>query len=159
LRKAEFYNKDKHDWIRDLQAAGLQYEIEILEELANGDEIGTAETEWIVEALRCGAHLLNKTQGGDGGQLGRRWKWTEESRRKMAEQRSGCGNPNWGRPRSAEMKRKSGESQLGKVVSPESRAKLSAALMGRKLSAETRAKMSASRKGVPRGPRTIGGSV
>jgi hypothetical protein len=45
---------------------GLKYEILILEEFENNDNLSKAEMEWIAEARRVGVQLTNHTDGGDG---------------------------------------------------------------------------------------------
>src|SRR6266436_3119666 len=64
-----FLNKErtyKANWIRQLQSLGLNYEIEVLEDLESADRLAEAEMEWIAECRRQGVALTNLTDGGEG---------------------------------------------------------------------------------------------
>ena len=62
----KFANSHKGNWIIQLQALGLMYEVEILEEFGSAESLSGAEVEWIAAARAAGVDLTNKTAGGEG---------------------------------------------------------------------------------------------
>lgn len=145
----------KLNWLLSLKAAGLQPEIEVLEDLGENSPKETwqeAERFWISYLISIGARLTNLTIGGEGlhGLV-----FTEEHKRKI-------GDAHKGRKRSIETLTRMAESrrgipvdhllrysqgQIGKKLSADHRAKIAAAGVGRRHSAETKARMSAVAKG------------
>jgi len=63
LRKDRTY---KANWIRSLQAVGLDYEVEVLEECDTVDALNEAERFFIGYFRMVGARLTNLTVGGEG---------------------------------------------------------------------------------------------
>jgi hypothetical protein len=59
-------------WVQQLQAVGLDYEIVVLEELAEDSALQAAERWWIAYGKGCGWPLTNQTAGGEGGRRFRR---------------------------------------------------------------------------------------
>ena len=108
----------KASWIKSLLAAGLDYEIVVLEEVSTRGALGGAERFWVAYGRVCGWPLTNLTDGGE-----RDFGVSPEARKKIS------------------------ASKLGHTVSLETRQKISAARRGSVLSAETRAKIAAAAKG------------
>lgn len=59
-------------WVKQLQAAGLDYEIVVLEELPDDSAIGVTERWWIAYGKACGWPLENLNAGGGYGRQFRR---------------------------------------------------------------------------------------
>lgn len=59
-------NKDRVDWLRDLQAAGSEPELTILEK-SNDEDWQEAECKWIAIGREEGWPLTNISRGGSGG--------------------------------------------------------------------------------------------
>jgi group I intron endonuclease len=92
-----------------------------------------------------GGHVTNSMKGKHH---------TEESKRKISNQKQGTKNHNFGKPRSGEEKLKMSESQkgyksinFGKCRSEETKRKISESLKGRHCSEETKQKLSECKKG------------
>lgn len=148
-------------WLRQLQKAGLTYEVVVLEEPPE-HELDDCERRWITYGRLSGWRLTNKTDGGDGAARGeanvakrpevraklkaaqaKRLPISEATRQKM--QRAARERPRL--PHTEETKAKIRQSNLGKVVSEETKAKQSAAHTGFKHSDEAKSKMSVWRTG------------
>lgn len=127
----------KNAWLHLLFAAGLDYEIVVLEEVASKDALAYTERFWIAYGRSCGWPLTNLTDGGDG--------WS--GRRHSADARARLRAASLGRRQSPETVAKRVAKNRGQKRSPETRAKMSAWQIGKKLSLETRAKISAARRG------------
>jgi hypothetical protein len=154
VRNCTHFDTPRDQWIRELRGAGLQPDCMVLEEFENRDACDAGERYWISRASSRGLGILNRTAGGQRGEL------SDESRERI-------GAKNRGRVPSAEARAKmsaSAKARTGRVVSAETRAKISesnkgkghslewraaqAALMaGRKASPATKAKMSSSQRG------------
>jgi hypothetical protein len=76
----------KGRWIADLQRAGLQYEILVLEEHLAAEPLAEAEQFWIAYFRSLGCRLTNLTVGGEGTP-GRRYDLA--ARLEMSRQRRG----------------------------------------------------------------------
>lgn len=124
----------KSSWIKSLLAAGLDYEIVVLEETSR-EALCDAERFWIAYGRACGWPLTNLTDGGDG------------ALNPSAETRAKRSAALKGRYMSPEHRARIGDAHRGRVKSPEERRRLSEALRGKKRSAESIAKQFASRKG------------
>lgn len=136
------------NWIRSLQALGLDYEVVILEECANA-QLDELERFWIAYGRASCWPLTNLTRGGDGFT----GKHTEETRRKMSAARQG-------HPFSAESRAKLSnslriyyaktpervESLRNRVFTEEWRSKISSKLKGREITTEWRSKVSATKR-------------
>lgn len=86
-------NNHKTNWIRQLLALGLKYDIEILEEFNSFIFLNKAEIEWIAEARRQGCPLVNLT-GGGGGSIG--FKHSEEFSKNLSKRMKGGISPHKG---------------------------------------------------------------
>lgn len=137
----------KGEWVRALVAAGVRYEIRVLEEFGDGDMLNDAECFWIAQARALGWPLLNVKSGGVGGAG---LQHTEQSKRRISEAKRG-------RKPTPQETEKNRAAQLARYAieprSLECRQKLSAALRGRAPSAasmkrtpEWKANMSAAQK-------------
>lgn len=119
----------KANWIRQLKAIGLDYEIEVLEELSSSDELNDAEVFWIQYFRFIGCRLTNLTDGGDG----------TPGRKRSLEERQRVSEALRGRKLTIEHKAKLSRIRRGKptpwmvgrVVSDATRAKISKSLTGR----------------------------
>lgn len=56
----------KANWIRQLLAQGLSYDIVVIEEFDSQSELDTAEEFWIAYFASIGCDLTNKAKGGQG---------------------------------------------------------------------------------------------
>lgn len=161
-------NTHKANWIRSMQARGLQYGYTLLNTLPSLDDMYKCEEYWISYFRQIGCELTNAT---DGGEREANRVISEESRKRMseahvgkpspkkgkvcwtAEQRKEIGDRQRGRPGkkwSEESKKKMSERCKGRSVSPEAREKISKTLTGRKLGPrdpEIGKKIAASRRG------------
>lgn len=151
--------KHIHNWIRDIRADGLDYEIDVLESFDLTDDVrdrlNEAERFFIAYWRYIGADLLNVTDGGDGGNL-------------PGERNSFYGKKH--RPETIEANRRA---HLGKRTKGTTGMKLSEAtrvkmrgprphttgknhpMFGKKHSEETRQKISAKGNGRKHSPETI----
>lgn len=129
----------KSRWILGLHAAGLDYEVSVLEECAAAKELEAAEQRWIAYGRVFGWPLTNLTDGGDGA-VG--CKHTAESVERGIVKRRG-------RHISAETRAKMSAAKKGKTLSPEHRQKIADSNIGKKMSAQTMAKRLATRFGKP----------
>lgn len=143
------------NWVRELQALGLDYEIVVLEYLPNDTAFREAEPRWIAKLRAEGCDLTNATIGGEGV-IGRRH--TEESKKKMSLARKGRPfseahkqalskarqgiklNLSDDRRRQISDSKKGNKYRLGAVVPEEMRARISAKLTGRKMPEEEKIK-------------------
>ena len=75
-----------HRWISKLQAAGLEYQILVVEKVER-TSLAQAECEWISECRRQGVQLLNLTNGGEGASG---FKQTSETIKKRSQALSFC---------------------------------------------------------------------
>jgi hypothetical protein len=112
--------------------------------------------------------LRNLTDGGDGASGAKRSEefvaklrarmnsadhpfrgknHSEETRRKMSENRRGSNNPQWNKPMSDEVREKISKANTGKKRSSEVKESISLALTGRKHSEETRQKIAEGNRG------------
>jgi hypothetical protein len=161
------------DWLRQLVALGLRYEVRVLEEVESF-ALDEAERRWIEIARREDWPLTNMTDGGDGmggykmpmeRRLRLKEEWATGKRKHSPEVIAGLKALKTGVPRSEETKAKIREA----CRRPEAVAKMSAAnkgkerteahrlaaglaRKGKRPSAETLAKLSAARKGKKRPP-------
>lgn len=152
-------------WIRELQAEGLTYGVQVLS-VCEPDDLDDAEIFCIAYGRHQGWPLTNATDGGDGQSRGyvpspeacAKLSAAGRGRSFSAETRAKISAANRGRHSvSAETRAKMSAAKLGTPLSPEHRAKLSAVRKGKPRSAETRAKISATKKGKPRAPRAYAG--
>ena len=150
----------KTHWIRQLKAAGLSYEIEILETLPNAERLAEAEQEWIAAARAAWVPLTNLTDGGEGS-MG--YRPTAATLQRLRDSHLGKKNPHKGiaksaatlakwmismqkyRQHSETTKAKLSAAAKRRMNTPEGKAQLALAVdASREKSAETRAKISAS---------------
>lgn len=118
----------KANWIRQLLAAGLEYQIVVLEAFASTGGLAEAERDWIAAACAVGVELTNLTLGGEEV---RSWKQQASA----AKQR--------GVPKSASWRANISAGLKGKKKSLAHCAKLKAACALRQpISSETKAKLS-----------------
>lgn len=129
----------KTRWIQSLINLGLKYEILVLEEFENNENLYEAEHEWITEAKRIGVRLTNHSNGGSG----------MTGYRHTAETKARLSLTSKGRVVSEETRLKISIANTGKHMSEESKIKMSVAKKGKPLSKEHRATMSLQRKGRP----------
>jgi group I intron endonuclease len=106
------------------------FELSVLEECANEEQLDEAERKWIRE-LGTFRREYNMTEGGDGL---KGYRHTEETKRKMSESRKGARNPFYGRtdwrrqgPLSEATKEKLRKAHLGLKHTEAARAKISEA--------------------------------
>ena len=66
-------------WVKSLQALGLDYEITVLETVSSEEELPITERWWIAYGRACGWPLTNLTDGGE------HYKLTEEGQRRLRE--------------------------------------------------------------------------
>jgi len=142
-------------------AAGLNYEVRVLEEVAQQDDLDEAEVRWIAHGRAQGWPLTNLTAGGERGvrsqetrdklralKTGKPCPWlvernqSEEHRAKVRASKTGKSRA----PFSDEWRRHLSEGKKGRPKSAAHRAALSAAQVGRVVSEETRRKISETRK-------------
>lgn len=118
-------------WIKKLHTEGREYQVLILEQLAEGTPtkfLGEVEKMYISSLQQIGHQLTNISPGGLGGNV---WQWTDEAKEKQRQFRLG-------RKESDETKEKVGLASASREKTPEWRAKISASLTGRKISEEAR---------------------
>ena len=125
-------NLHKVRWIKQLQAAGLMYEIEVLEEFESSKGLSEAEMEWIAAARKAWVPLTNLTDGGEGafgiirpdavrlrisaGLIGfKRPPFTVEHRAKISENSKNRPPPFLGRSHSVESREKIAAAKRGGV--------------------------------------------
>ncbi len=135
LNLARDPNLHKVRWIQQLQALGLSYRIDVLEEVGDGD-INAAEIRWIAYGRAQGWPLTNLTNGGDG-QSGR--VFSAETRAKMSAVRTG-------KKASATTREKIRQSKLGRSR-PDRAGQPFCDWTGRSHTDETRAKIRAALAG------------
>lgn len=112
-----------YNWLRQLLAASLKPEVEVLETCESAKVLSEVEQFYIAYFRMVGCRLTNLTDGGEGT-VG--WIPTKETKEKI------------------------GRSHIGKVLSAETRALMSAQRKGRPHSAAHNAAVSASKVGVPK---------
>lgn len=152
-------NRQGHrtNWILELRNAGFNYEIRVLEEVANQSELPTREVLWIAHLRAAGHHLTNHTDGGEGTPG---YRPEAEARHERSERMKDwrpspamieAARRTWtGRKHSEETRKKMSLSHSGYVTSAETKQKISAIHAGKKLSSEHRAKISRAKIGKPR---------
>jgi hypothetical protein len=64
--RAALETSHKASWIKQLQALGLRYEIEVVEEFISHEGLYEAEQEWIARAVELGIPLTNLKDRGPG---------------------------------------------------------------------------------------------
>lgn len=110
----------KGNWLRQLAASGLTYEVVVLEATTQTD-LAVVECFWISQGRGLGWRLTNLTGGGKGGQLGRpAWNrglklppsWNK-GRKMPREEWLGRGFDRTGRPHTAATRTKMRERQRG----------------------------------------------
>ena len=106
-----------YNWLRQLLAAGLKPEVEVLETHETAEALVEAERHFIAYFRSIGCNLTNATEGGDGS-VG--YQHTEESKQKQRAKMS------------------------GRRLTPEHRSGISRGISGRSVSPATRLKLSAS---------------
>lgn len=84
LKYSLIANTHKNNWIKSLLAKNLMYEIEIIEENIDLNDLSTREIHWIIHYKNLSVNLTNGTDGGEGA-LGR--EVSEETRRLMGEKK------------------------------------------------------------------------
>jgi hypothetical protein len=152
----------KSRWIRSLLAAGLEYQIRVLEEVADEDaeHLGLFERYWIAQAREVGWRLTNATDGGDGTpglrcpeERRARISAAKRGKKLSAEVRARMSAAQRKRPMTPSRREKivngTRKYWLGRKHTPESLAKMSAAHKGREVSVEQRRKISAASGGRP----------
>ena len=135
----------KNSWIKSLLAVGIEYVIEILEQVSTAEKLGVRERFWIARGRAVGWRLTNATDGGDG----------TPGLVRSPQHRAKVSAALRGRKLTAEHRERIGAAQRGKVLTPECRAKLSLVRTGYRESAATRAKKSASHMGLRHAPDVI----
>lgn len=133
------------NWIRSLKKLGMEYGIEVLEEVADGNAAIEAEKFWISYWRFVGADLTNLTDGGDGLPG---WRPSAETRQKMRVASTGRFHDAETRQRISETKR--GEKKPYMVTRNQRadiRHKVSVALLGHSTSEETRSKIGDANRG------------
>lgn len=143
------------NWIRELTALGLDYEIVVLEYLPNNTAFREAEPRWIAKLRAEGYDLTNGTAGGDGiwghrhsvetrkkMSVTRKGRvFSEEHKQALSKARQGIKlNLSDERRRQISESKKGNKYRLGAVVPEEMRARISAKLTGRKMPEEEKAK-------------------
>lgn len=134
----------KANWIRQLQALDLEYEIDALEKFTNSEALLRAEVGWITHYRKSGANLTNMTDGGEG-----LLNPDKETRSRMA--KASKGN-RYGLGSGANKGRVLTVGHKAKIAA--SRRKQPPPMEGKKHSEETKAKIAASMEGKNRGPRS-----
>jgi hypothetical protein len=97
----------KTNWIKGLVAAGLNYQVVVIQELDGPEGLGEVETGWIRYFRETGHPLTNLTDGGEGGYL------SEDTRRKISAKSRGRKMP----PRSEEYRKKQSLAHMGREFS------------------------------------------
>jgi hypothetical protein len=150
LRRAG--NSHKANWIRQLQALGLRYEIEVLEEFATAERLYESEQEWIAAARAAGCDLTNKSDGGPGP-LGVKYDADVIERMSAAQKRRyhspGSIHPRRGRTHTPEARAAIAAGHRGRKLASEHRAKIGDAVRGQKRTEQQRAALSKKRGGRP----------
>lgn len=72
----------RQNWIRSLDADGITYRIEVIQQFSESDILYDAERFWILYFRRMGCPLTNLTDGGEGTAG---YRHTDEHKRKMSE--------------------------------------------------------------------------
>lgn len=123
----------KANWIQQLQALGLKYEIVIIQELDGPEILSQAEVFWIAYFRQLGCNLTNATDGGEG---------------------------TLGREVSAATKELHRQHALGKVATQETRDRMASMKKGRPLALSHRERISLGRQGCKnKSPMTVEGKV
>lgn len=128
-------------------AAGLSYEIAVLDIRDSADGLNEAERWWIAYGRASGWDLTNHTDGGEGT---RGLVFTKDHRAKLSaahkgrkltvEHREAIGKGHIGRPTTARMRQRTAEANRSRAWSDEAREKLRTFHLGRSPSASARAK-------------------
>ena len=131
------YNNHKSNWIQSLLQIGLTPSMEII------DEVPISEWEfWEKHYMKLfksfGADLVNSTEGGRGGKDNHNPSELTRERMRIAQ---------LGKKHTEESKKKMSENRKGIIVSDETRKKLSEVGKGRKMSAESIAKTASANRG------------
>lgn len=129
----------KAEWIRGLQADGIQPQFRVLEVAFTRLGLALAERSWIAFYRARGVDLTNMSSGGEGVHG---FTQSPESIKKSADKRRGRKMP-------PEVCEKNRIAHLNQTFSAEHRRKISEAGKGRAKSAEWRARMSALRRQMP----------
>ena len=138
---ADKQRNHRTNWLSSLKTEGLKPNMILL------DRVPSAEwQQWerhYISQLREEFHLVNETDGGDGG-----INLSEDGRRKISAANKGKKKP----PRSEEHSRRISESNKGKIQSDETKRKRSLSMMGKRFPGrvhtdEYKRKMSESTKG------------
>jgi hypothetical protein len=152
----------RNDWVGSLLAAGLMYEIAVLETCAAETELNDCEQWWIAYGRSCGWHLANHTDGGDGMSGFKHDEDTKQrlseklkARRLSPEHKAKIGAAHKGRTYSEETLAKMSASGKVKVFTSEHRANASKAMTGRVFSDEHKAKIGAANTGKKMRPESI----
>lgn len=145
----------KNSWIKALLAAGLDYEVVVLE--ADPGDLQGAERFWIAYGRACGWPLTNMTDGGDGvlnpsADTRARRAQALRGRRLSPTHRSRIAAALRGRAKSREAVAKTAAALRGKKRSPESVRRQFASRAGYRHTPETIAKIRASNLGQKRPP-------
>lgn len=130
-------------WIKKIRDKGTDYNISILEDLVESEELLVEAERFYISYFRSlGIPLLNLTNGGEGVSG---YRHTDDARQKMSLSKKGKPAAA-GTIAAASMRWHGADNpKFGKTLSAEQRAFLSALRKGKKLSEETRQKMSRSR--------------
>lgn len=142
----------KANWIRELLAAGLAYDIVVLEQVVDSALLDAAERRWIAHGRAQLWPLTNLTEGGDGP--------TEPRPEAVKEKiREACRKPeaiakmraaNVGRSWTEEHRKNASTAKKGYVHTPEARAKMSVSRTGAIFTPEHRANIAATKLDKPR---------
>lgn len=142
----------KANWIRELVCLGLNYDIEVLEEVEGAGDLDAAEIRWIAHGRSMRWPLTNLTSGGDGP--------TEPRPPEViAKIRAACRRPeaiakmraaNLGRKQTDEHRKNASLARIGKKPTPTARANMAAAQRGRKHTPEDIEKTRQAKIGKPR---------
>lgn len=125
-----------YNWLRQLLAAGLKPEVEVLERHETAEALDEAERHFIAYFRSIGCDVVNLTSGGDGS-VG--YRHTEQSKQKQRAKMAG-------RKLTPEHRASISQGMMGHLVSKAARAKSSESQRGRILTAEHRSKLSAAQK-------------
>lgn len=147
-------NRHSACWVRQLKSLGLDYEITVIEECLEANELSASEQFWIAYFKSLGCNLTNATAGGDGA-VG--YRHTAEAKSKMsalAKKRtygpvSEVARKNMiaaQQNRSAETRARISAAKKGHAVRPETRAKIAAKNTGWTPTPQMRVKMSTALK-------------
>lgn len=147
----------KANWIRQLQAISLDYEILVLEYCSDITALDAAEIRWIALGRQF-VKLTNVEDGGTHARVGLETRFkigaAHRGRKASPETRAKMSRSRLGKPHTREHSAKIAESLRGRSHTAERCANISAANLGKKHSVESRMRNSAAKLGKKRKPFT-----